>query len=494
MKSPLRATFRIVGMTLMAISITMVPSFIVSLICKEWHIAIMFIVLAACVFLVGGGLYTMCRCSTDMAESVRIADGLQIVILCWIVASIVGSLPYLLSNAVQGPVDAFFESCSGFTTTGATGLTDVNHLPRGLLFWRSMTCWTGGIGILLFGIALMPALGLNGQRLTSAESRGPILEALSQKMIATVRIIVMIYLSMTLVETILLSLGGMTIFNGLLHSMSTVSTGGFSRYDSSIGHFDSNYIRNVILIFMIASGMSFDVYVRTAREGLRSFKNTFMSNTELKLYALLILVGSAVIFAFLLEGNSYKTVGETASISLFQTVSVLTTTGFTTTDYHLWPVVCQMILLILMFTGACSSSPGGGLKIIRVAIILKLIRHGIAMRLHPNFMESIRLNKRSLPGDKVSGAATMPFLFFTAMFAGVFLLTLVGNPMPESFSAALSCITNTGAGFGGMGSGAIYTSFSAPSKLILSALMIGGRMELYAVMVLIIPKYWTKDY
>lgn len=490
MKSPFRATFRIVGTTLMAISITMVPAFVVSMICREWDTALMFITLALAVFLFGALLCRICRCPSGLTESIRIADGLQIVILCWICASLIGGLPYLLSGVTSSPVDAFFESCSGFTTTGATTLTDVNHLPRGVLFWRSMSCWTGGVGILIFGIALMPALGLNGQRIISLESRGPTLEKVSQKMRSTLRTIMLIYLSMTLAETILLAFGGMTIFNGLLHSMSTVSTGGFSRYDSSIGYFDSNYIRNVILCFMILSGISYDLYARSVREGFAAF----VKNSELKLYGLLIVVGSLVIVAFLLKAGTYDSVSDTFSIAIFQTVSVLTTTGFTTADYNLWPLVCQMILLILMFTGACSSSPGGGLKILRVTIILKLIRHGISMRLHPKFMESISINRQELPGDKVSGSATMPFLFFTAMFIGVLLMTFIGNPMSESFSACLSCVSNTGAGFGGQGSGSLYDHFNDPSKLVLSGLMIGGRLELYAVMVLILPKYWTKDY
>ena len=490
MKPSLRPTIRIIGVALMAISITMVPAFVVSLICSEWDLAVVFIVTALIVFAIGKLMSFLCRGSTLQRETIRIADGMLILILCWIIGSIAGSVPYFVSGAFHSPVDAFFEACSGYTTTGATSFIYVNTIQKGLLFWRSMTCWTGGLGILIFGIALMPAVGLNGQRITLIDSHGPTLERVSTKMIGTMRTIILIYVSITLIETILLTLGGMTVFNGLLHSMSTVSTGGFSRYDKSIGHFDSNYIRYVIIAFMIMSGLSFDLYVRSVREGIKAFAN----NTEVKLYGLLILIGSLVIFAFLSNSNVYDTTAETVSISLFQTVSVLTTTGFTTADYRLWPVVCQMILLILMFTGACSSSPGGGLKIVRVAVVLRLIKHGITMRLHPNFIENVKLNKQNLPGDKVSGAATVPFLYFTALFLGVLLMTFMGNPMPESFSASLSCLCNTGAGFGGMGADSIYSMFSGGSKIVLSALMIGGRLELYALMVLFAPKYWTKDY
>ena len=490
MKPSLLPTLRIIGITLMAVSITMVPAFVVSLICREWDIALVFISLAGVFFLIGFSLNSACRRNNTYNKPFRIADGLLIVILCWISASIVGATPYLLSGSHISFIDAFFESCSGYTTTGATLFTEVNHLPRGLLFWRSMTCWAGGLGIMIIGIALMPALGLNGQRITLIDNHGPTLERITSKMIGTMRTILFIYLSITLIETVLLTLGGMTIFNGLLHSMSTVSTGGFSRYDDSIGHFDSNYIRTVILIFMILSGISFDLYVRSVREGLRAFAN----NTELKVYGVIILFSCFVITTFLLINDTYESSAETVSISLFQTVSILTTTGFTTTDYRFWPVVCQLILIVLMFTGACSSSPGGGVKVVRVAVALKLIRHGITMRLHPNFIESVKLNKQVLPGDKVSGAVTLPFLFMTALFLGALLMTLAGNPMPESFSAGLSCLCNTGNGFGGLGADSIYTQFNSFSKLTLTALMIGGRLELYAIMVMVIPKYWTKDY
>lgn len=490
MKPSLRPTFRIVGTVLMAVAITMVPVFAVALICGELREGLVFIILAAVVFFLGYFMRRKCRRRRNRNELIHIADGLLIVVLSWIIVSIIGAIPYMLIGAVENPIDAFFESCSGFTTTGATALTSINHLPRCLLFWRSMTCWAGGIGILLLGIALMPALGLNAQRLTVVDSHGPTLDALTPKMIASVRVITLVYLVMTIVETILLTLGGMTLFNGLLHSMSTVSTGGFSRYDQSIGHFDSTYIRTVILCFMILSGVNFELYVRAVRGGLRAFAG----NTELKLYGFFIVLGSMAITTFLLLNDTYGSTTVTVSNALFQTVSVITTTGFTTTYYMFWPVVCHMILVLLMFMGACSSSPGGGIKLVRVAVILKLIRHGLSMRLHPRFFETVMLNKQGLPGDKVSGAVTIPFLYLTALFAGVFLLIMMNNPLPESFSAGLSCLTNTGAGFGGAGSGSIYTIFDGPSKLILSILMIGGRLELYALLVLIIPKYWTKDY
>lgn len=490
MKPSLRPTFRIIGTVLMALAITMVPVFAVALICRELHEGIIFLRLAVLVFLLGILLFRRCRPRRGKKNPIHIADGLLIVVLCWIIASIIGALPYMLTGAVKNPIDAFFEACSGFTTTGATALSRVNHLPRCLLFWRSMTCWTGGIGILLFGIALMPVLGLNAKRLTAVDSHGPTLDTITPKMIASVRVITLVYLAMTLAETILLTMGGMTLFNGLLHSMSTVSTGGLSRYDQNIGHFDSNYVRNVILCFMILSGINFELYVRAVRSGIRAFAG----NTELKLYGTFIVLGSLAIAVFLMRCNSCGPTADTISISVFQTVSVLTTTGFTTADHLTWPMVCHMIFLLLMFTGTCSSSPGGGIKLVRVAVILKLIRHGLSMRLHPRFFETVMLNKQGLPGDKVSGAVTIPFLYLTALFGGVFLLTMMNNPMPEAFRAGLSCLTNTGAGFGSAGSGSIYTAFDRPSKLILSVMMIGGRLELYALMVLIVPKYWTKDY
>ena len=489
MKPSLQTIIRIAGAALMVIGVTMAPCFVVSLVCNELPVAFTFLPLAVGVFLLGFLLWKICR-RRKRKDRFRIGDGMLAVILCWLLASLTGAVVYMLTGAIDSPADAFFEACSGYTTTGATVFTKISALPRGILFWRSMTSWTGGIGILILGIALMPALGLNAQRLTAEEVHGSTLDTITNKMISSMQTILVIYLAMTFLETALLFLGGMTLFNGLIHSMSTVSTGGFSRYDDSIAHFDSYYIDIVVMIFMIISGMNYDLFIKSRRNGRRAFYR----NTELSLYGLLLASGGIISAVVLYASGTCKSIADALFKGLFQTISAATTTGFTTADYRLWPMVLQMILLLLMFTGACSSSAGGGLKIARLAVIMKLIRHGISMRLHPRFFETVKLNDRGLASEKVSGAATVPFLFLTALFAGVFLLSFCGIPVSEGFSAGLSCLCNTGIGFGSEGLQSACASFDGISKVVLSVMMIGGRLELYALFVLLTPKYWTGDY
>lgn len=473
----------------MVVGVTMMPCFVVSMICNEFYLGVMFGVIAGSVILAGFILWLICR-APGRRERFRIGDGLLAITLCWLLASLIGALPYYLSGSIEAGIDAFFESCSGFTTTGATTLTEINHLPRGILFWRSMTSWTGGIGILILGVALMPALGLNAQRLTADKIPGPTLDFVTAKMFSALRTILILYLSMTILETVLLSISGMTVFNALLHSMSTVSTGGFSRYDDNIAHFSSRFTDIVIMCFMLLSGMNYNLFVKARRNGAR----VFLHNTELSLYGLILAVAGAISAVVLYASGTCKSMSDAVFDGLFQTISAVTTTGFTTADYRLWPQVLQMILILLMFTGACSSSTGGGLKLARLAVILKLIRHGISMRLHPRFFETVKLNQQGLSSDTVSGAATVPFLFLTALFGGVFLLTFCEVSIPDGFSAGLACLCNTGIGVSGDGLQSACGSFSGTAKLILSVMMIGGRLELYALLVLLTPKYWTGNY
>ncbi len=490
MKFSLRPIFRIVGMTTTAVGITMIPAFVVSLICREFREGIMFLLLGIATIAVGTLTVRLCSLHRREKKDLGIGDGLLTLTLCWVVLALIGSIPYLLTGVIDRPASAFFESCSGFTTTGATVLDEINHLPRGIIFWRSMTCWAGGIGILLFAIALMPALGINAQRLNAVDIHGPTLDEVTPKMITTVRGITLFYLGMTLAETILLTLSGMTVFNGLIHSMSTVSTGGFSRYDNNLEHFGGIAVPVIVMIFMILSAVNFNLYISAFRNGLRAFAR----DTELKAYGAIIVGSGLILTAILFFTHSSRDLVGSAVNGFFQAISLLTTTGFTTTDYRIWPQIAQMILLTLMFIGACSSSPGGGLKIARAMVTLKLIRHGISMRLHPNFFETVKMNGQGMPSDKVSGAVTVPFLYLTALFAGVFLLTFTGVAMPDAFSSGIACLCNTGTAFASGGLHSACADYPEAAKLILSIMMIGGRLELYALFVLISPKYWTRSY
>ena len=334
------------------------------------------------------------------------------------------------------------------------------------------------------------ALGLNGQRLNTPDNYGPVLEQVSPRMIDSIRTIITVYTGLTLAETILLTLSGMTLFNGLIHSMATISTGGFSRYDDGIAHFDGLAIPLIISVFMIASGLNYHLILHRPKNN----PFTFFHNSEVRLYGLLLTASFLLISVSLLKHNHLSDVGETLTDALFHSASFLSTTGLVNADYCHWTQLPQMILLLLMFCGACTASPGGGIKVARFSILLKLVRHGVSARLHTNFFETVKINGQGLGADAVSGVATMPFLYLAALFAGTYALTFDNVSLSAAFNACMACLCNTGHAFGTLGLGGTFASFGAFSKWLLSLLMIGGRLELYAIIVLLTPKYWQQGH
>ena len=487
MNPVLRSVIRISGIMLLVLGLAMILTCIVSAISGEWRQGLPFLWIGLLVFLTGFLSRTLCK---GWHQKLHIGDGFLIVTILWIFMSFVGALPYMITGVLPGFASAYFESCSGFTTTGATVLTQINHLPHGILFWRSMTCWLGGVGILLIAITLMPALGLNGQRLNTPDNYGPVLEEMSPRMIDSIRTIILIYTGMTLLETVLLRVCGLTLFNSLIHSMSTVSTGGFCRYDDSIAHFDGIGVPLIISVFMIFSGLNYHLMLHRPKNGLR----TFLASSEIHLYGILLGSSFLLISAALLKHSHGANPGRAMTDALFQSASFLSTTGFASDDYCHWTQFPQMILLFLMFCGACTASPSGGIKVARVSILLKLVRHGISTRLHTNFIETVRMNGQGMGADAVSGVATMPFLYLMALFAGTFALTFSGVTLSAAFNASIACLCNTGHAFGTLGLGGTFASFGGIFKCILSLLMIGGRLELYAIVILLTPRYWTRDH
>lgn len=481
----IRSIIRICGIALYVLGLAMILTCIVSMISGEFREGLPFLWIGLIVFFAGGLFRHFCK---SRPGRLHIGDGFLIVIILWILLSAVGMLPYLVTNAIPSPASAFFESCSGFTTTGATILHGINHLPHGILFWRAMTGWLGGICILLIAIIFMPALGLNGQRLNTPDNYGPVIEQVSPRMIDGIRTIIAFYTGMTLVETILLTASGMTLFNGLIHSMSTVSTCGFSRYDDGIAHFDGSAIPLIISFFMIASGINYHLILHRPKNSLR----TFLHSSEIRLYGILLVTSFILVSASLLVWHHGREAAEALIDGLFQSASFATTTGFYSADYCHWPVFPQTILLLLMFSGACTASPSGGIKVARISILLKLVRHGISTRLHANFFETVKMNGQAMGTDTVSGVATMPFLFLTALFGGTFLLTFGDVSLSAAFNATMACLFNTGHAFGTLGLEGTFTEFGGLSKALLSLLMIGGRLELYAILILLDPKYWTQ--
>ena len=481
------SAFRIVGVILAVIGGSMLPSFVVSLIYDNSSVYIPFLItmLAS----VAAGVFLLKVCQRDF-KTLRVRDGFLIVTLCWFVSAAVGAVPFLATGSIPNPFDAFFESCSGFSTTGASILTDVEVLPKGILFWRSFTHWIGGMGILVFAIALMPSLGISGQNIAVSEAPGPIMDKTSAQMSKTAKTLYIMYLLFTIAEVILLLFGGMDLFDALVHTFGTVGTGGFSSYNDSIAHFNSTYIEVVITVFMVLCGVNFNLYFLAFKNGI----SNMFKDSELRFYLLIFGVSAVFIACMLFFTGENHSIGGSAIESSFQVASIMTTTGYASADYEMWPMVCQMILFCLMIMGGCSSSTSGGLKSVRILIIAKLIRRGIALRLHPNMIEKVKLDGRTLQGDTVSSIANHFFLYLLMIFAGAFLISFENETLITSLSSVVTCLGNVGPGFGNIGPTDNFAHFTWFSKTLLSIYMIAGRLELYTLFILLTPHFWNQDH
>lgn len=483
----INSIFRITGIVLMVIGISMLPSILVCAFYDGREVTMPFLYTMIITLVLG---ITLSKFFIPDEKPLKVKDGFLIVSLCWILSCIVGAVPFMVTRSIPGFADAFFESCSGFSTTGCSILSDVEALPKGILFWRSFTHWIGGIGILIFAIALMPSLGISGQNIAVSEAPGPSLDKMTPKMSDTARTLYTFYLIFTVAETILLMFGGMDLYDALIHTFGTVGTGGFSNYNASIAHFDSTYIRIIITAFMVLCGVNFNLLYYSTKRGPRAF----LVDSEFKLY-LLIFGGTTIfVFAVLMISGTYNSFGHAAVDSAFQTASILTTTGYISADYETWPMICQMAILILMFMGGCSSSTSGGIKIIRILVLLQLIRRGVSTRLHPNVVENIKINDQTVPSDAVSAIANHMFLYIVMIFAGSFIISFENADLMTCFSSVITCLGNIGPGFGAVGPIDNFGGLSALSKYLLSFYMIAGRLELYTLFILLTPRFWNQNY
>lgn len=474
------------GHLLLVLGCSMLPALLVAAIYHESDALLSFLYTILPCFVLGIILIKTLRPSLMKTKS---RDGFLIVSLCWLLFSAAGAVPFVLSGAIPSYVDAFFETCSGFSTTGSSILTDIEALPRSLLFWRSFTHWLGGMGIIVFVMALMPSTGASGQMIASAETPGPTLEKVSARFSDTAKNLYLVYLLFTAAETVLLLLGGMDLYDALLHTFGTVGTGGFSSYNDSIAHFANPYIHWVIFLFMILCGINFNLYFVLIRHGIRRV----LRDSELKLYLALVGGAIALITLNLLMTGTYQSVSDGLRDAAFQVSSIITTTGYTTADYDLWPAFSKMIILLLMLTGACSSSTGGGVKIIRVLVSLKLIRRGISLKLHPSRVVTVTLGKRQMPQEIATNIANFVFFYIFVVFAGSLLISLNGFDLMTTISSVLACLGNIGPGFSLVGPAMNFSIFSDFSKVILSLLMIAGRLELFTFFMLFSPHYWNSN-
>lgn len=421
-------------------------------------------------------------------KHINASDGLAIVAFGWIFASAFGALPLFLSGATNY-LDAFFETVSGFTTTGATVISNVEALPQGILFWRSFTHWIGGMGILVFTIALIPALGIGGFQIFKAESPGPIAGKIAPRIKDTAKILYLIYFSMTILQIVMLKLGGMNLFDSMVYTFGTVGTGGLSTKNNSVAYYNSTYIHMVIGTFMVMAGVNFTIYYSIYK---RKWKDAFLDE-ELRLYISIITV-AVVAITINLYLTSYSKIGLALRDSFFQVSSVITTTGYTTADFDIWPSFSKGILLLLMFIGASAGSTAGGLKVIRILVMFKLIRREISKIFHPRAVIPLKINDRVAQSEIVTGINSFIALYFVVFVISTLLVTLEGIDLESAASAVVATLSNIGPGLGFVGPTKNFGAFHDATKILFTFLMLLGRLELFTIIALLAPKNWRREY
>lgn len=413
-------------------------------------------------------------------------DGLVVVALAWVLMSAFGALPFLLSGDIPDYTDAFFEMVSGFTTTGSSILTDVEAMSRSCLFWRSLSHWVGGMGVLVFVMAVVPMTDGRAMHLMRAEVPGPTVGKLSSKLQDTAKILYRIYLALTALEVILLLAGGMPLYDSLIHAFGTAGTGGFSCKALSVGAYNSAYIEMVVAVFMLLFGINFNLYYFIL---LRHFRQAFLSE-ELLTY-LGVVAASTLAIAINL-GQMCSSFAEALRLAFFQVTSIVTTTGYATTDFNLWPSFSRNLLVMLMFLGACAGSTAGGLKISRVIILIKSSAREVQRMLHPHAVTTIRFEGRPMDDRTVRGASVYLSLYLALFVGSIFLLSFDGFDLITNFTAVATCINNVGPGLDVIGPMGSFADFSPWSKWLLSFNMLAGRLELFPMLALFAPSTWRR--
>lgn len=413
----------------------------------------------------------------------RIRDGFILVTLAWLSATFFGTLPMIMSGYFPSYLDAFFETLSGFTATGITVLADVESLPRSLLLWRSMTQWLGGMGIVVLFVAMLS--GVSGStQLLNAEVTGPVKEKLSPRSSDSAKILWIVYLSLTLLNFIALLVCGMGVFDAANHAMSTVSTGGYSTRNAGILAFPQQSVQWVTMVFMFLAACSFALYYRVFR--LKDIR-VFWKSGEWRFYVGMILFFSFLIVVVIYPEGEYG-LGETIRMALFNVVALFSSTCFVTVDYDLWPPILQLAVLLIIFMGGCAGSTAGGVKLERILILLRQARNELRNMLHPRMVTSLKISGNVIPNRVIINVAVYIFLFITIIILSTFFAAAVGLPLLEAFTTSLTCICNSGPSFGAYGPTEPFATLPAVLKAYYCALMLFGRLELYTILVLFIPR------
>ena len=472
---------RVLGYILLTEAVLMVLPLLVAVLYGE---SVMPFVIPILALLAVGGLL---RAATPKRTSMYAKEGFVVVSLAWIVMSAFGALPFVISGDIPHFVDAFFETVSGFTTTGASILTAVEPLRYSSLFWRSFTHWVGGMGVLVFVMAILPMNDGHSMHLMRAEVPGPSVGKLVSRMSDTAKILYGIYLAMTLILIVLLVAGGMPLFDSCVHAFGTAGTGGFSSRNLSIGAYNNAYFDVVIGIFMLLFGVNFNLYYFLL---IKRFRDVFHSE-ELRSYALIVTAAVAAITINI--AHMYDSVWTGLRHAFFQVATIITTTGYATTDFNLWPSLSKTILVVLMFIGACAGSTGGGMKVARIVILTKASAADMRKMLHPNAVSTVRFEGKVLQDKEVRSVHLYLTMLVGVFVSSLLLLSLEGFDLVTTFTALAACINNIGPGLELVGPMGNFSIFSYPAKLLLSFNMLVGRLEIFPMLLLFAPSVWSRS-
>lgn len=434
------------------------------------------------------GLLTKYLTRKKKSDEVKKREGYLIVAIGWIAMIICSAIPYLLSGAFNGITNVFFETISGLTTTGSSILDDIEKMPKSILFWRSMTQWIGGMGIIVLTIAILPLLGVGGMELFASEAPGPTKDKIHPRIKETAKRLWLIYVILTLTQALCLWLADMPLFDAINHALTTISTGGFSTRDASIGAFTSPLIQYIIILFMFLGGTSFTLLYFGARFKFKKF----LDNDEFKWYVGAILLLLLVIVPIVNQATNGD-LENNFRFALFQIVSIITGTGYSTYDFTTWGAFATFIFFLLMFSGASAGSTSGGIKIVRIILLMKNTFLEFKRRLHPNAIIPVYLNKIAVSPKIIYNLLAFIFFYLFTFVIGAIILTFIGLDFQDAVSASITAVSNVGPGIGSIGPSASFAHLPIAAKWVLSCLMILGRLELFTIAILFTPYFWRRN-
>ncbi len=485
----LKGVFGIIGMLLLVVGVSTLIPFAVALYEHETKVAWSF--LATMTLMVGGGGALSFFINGKNIDELSYREGIFTMGCGWLMVCICGAFPYLISGALVSVPDALFESFSGFTTTGATIAPSVEAMPKGILMWRALTHWLGGIGIIVMFLSMLPFLGIGGVQVYRLELPEFFGERVTPRVKETAKVLCTAYFLFTFVLFWLLFLGGMTAFDAVCHTFTIVASGGFANYDDSMASYTSPFLQWVMIVFMFLTGMNYAVHFKLLQGKLK----TLLRDEEFLFYLLLAALCTFIISGYLAlqEGSRFSGSMEGAfRTSAFQVVSIMSTTGLCTADYTLWAMLPQALLLVLMFVGGCGGSTSGGFKCIRVLLLLKCAYNELLMLLHPRAVRRFKLGRSPISNELVGSILNYLIIYLCALLICALLLTAMDLDLLTAFSSALSCISCVGPAFGLAGAAADFSQFPGFAKIVLSLVMLLGRIEIYAVLVLLMPAFWRE--